>query len=261
MWRSVGERFRVLRRRLRLRQEDLARLAGISRQVVQRIESGQWDGIGLDKVHRVAGALGARLHVGLTWNGEQLDRLVDAGHAELQNTVAAMLRGAGWLVAVEVSFNHYGDRGRYDIVAYHPATRIVLVVEIKTAIGDVQATLGILDVKVRLALTVARQQGWEQPLVAVPALVIADERQQHRVVSEHDALFSRFSMRARPARAWIRRPATDVSGLLMYVPMTNARLVGVRKASRGERVRGAAATMTSGAPGGHMSPLEPPSLT
>lgn len=41
-----------------------------------------------------------------------------------------------------MSFNHYGDRGRYDILAFHPPTGILLVVEVKTGIGDVQATLG-----------------------------------------------------------------------------------------------------------------------
>lgn len=88
-----------------------------------------------------------------------------------------------------MSFNQYGERGRYDLLAFHPATGIVLVVEIKTAVGDVQATLGILDVKVRLALDIARQHGWSEPRIAIPALVIADERQQHRVLHQHAALF------------------------------------------------------------------------
>lgn len=253
MWKSVGQRFRVLRRHLRLRQEDLAALAGVSRQVIQRIESGHWDGIGVDKIHRVANALGARLFFGVKWNGEQLDRLADAGHAELQNAMAALLRSAGWFVAVEVSFNHYGDRGRYDLIAYHPATRIVLVVEIKTGIGDVQATLGILDMKVRLALTVAREQGWDRPTIAVPALVIADERQQHRIVHKHEALFERFVMRARSARAWLRRPTSGVSGLLLYLPLTDARTVGVRAANRGARVRPRRSDVTSVRRDGHLS--------
>lgn len=236
-------------------------MAGVSRQVVQRIEWGRWNGIPVDKVDRVAAALGARLQVGLMWHGEQLDRLVDAGHAELQNTMATMLRAADWLVAVEVSFNHYGDRGRYDVLAFDSATRIVLVAEIKTAIGDVQATLGILDVKVRLARRVAQEQGWERPVAAIPALVIADERQQHRLVAAHDALFARFSMRARSARAWLRRPSIGVSGLLMYVPLTNARVVGVRTATRGQRVRRSSQSVTSASPRGHLSPSSPPSAT
>jgi hypothetical protein len=137
----------------------------------------------------------------------------------------------------------------------------VLVVEIKTAIGDVQATLGILDVKVRLAPMVAGQQGWERPVVAIPALVIADERQQHRLVAAHGALVARFSLRARQARAWLRRPAIGSSGLLLYVPMTDARMVGIRVATRGHRVRQTTATETSAEADGRLSPLESRSPT
>lgn len=201
----------------------------------------------------------ARLFFGLTWNGEQLDRLVDAGHAELQNAMAARLSAAGWLVAVEVSFNHYGDRGRYDLIAYHPATRIVLVVEIKTGIGNVQATLGILDMKVRLATNVAREQGWDRASVAIPALVIADERQQHRIIHRHAALFARFAVRARSARAWVRRPVGGVTGLLLYLPLTDARTVGVRAANRGHRVRKPPTDATSAGRYGHLPPFEPDS--
>ena len=127
--------------------------------------------------------------VHLSWQGELLDRLVDAAHAELQDAVVDLLTAAGWICAVEVSFNHFGERGRYDVLAYHAATGIVLVIEVKTAIGDIQATLGQLDVKVRLAREVARERGWRVRRV-VRMLVIADERQQHRI--------------HRPARAALR---------------------------------------------------------
>lgn len=186
---------------------------------------------------RVANALGARLYPNLSWQGEMLDRLVDAGHAELQDRFATILRSLGWVVAVEMSFNHYGDRGRCDLLAHHAATGIVLVVEVKTALGDVQAMLGTLDVKVRLALDLARQQGWTEARVGIPALVIADDRQQHRIVLRHAALFSRLGLRGRPARSWLRTPRTGPTGLLVYLPMTHVSVVGLRKASRGQRVR------------------------
>jgi len=78
-----GERFRVLRRRMGLTQEELAGLAGVSRRMVQRIEDGRWDTVSHGATRRVADALGARLRIVITWQGELLDRLVDAGHAEL----------------------------------------------------------------------------------------------------------------------------------------------------------------------------------
>lgn len=255
MWKTIGQRFTVLRRRLELTQAELALLAGVSRGLIQRIEHGEWQSVQVGRLERVASALGARLQMLLMWNGEQLDRLVDAGHAELQNAFAQLLVAAGWLVAVEVSFNHYGDRGRYDLLAYHPASGILLVIEVKTAIGDVQATLGTLDVKLRLAREVARAQGWPKPSAVVPVLVLADERQQHRLIAAHAALFARFALRGRAGRAWLKGPTPEATGLLAYVALTNARVVSIRKATRGQRVRKPAAQTTSTPPDDQTSPV------
>lgn len=245
MWLAMGARYRALRQRLRLRQTDLAGAAQVSRKLIGLIENGRWERVPFGALDRVATALGARLYPNLSWQGEALDRLVDAGHAELQNAVAGILRDLGWLVAVEVSFNHFGERGRYDILAFHPATGIVLVVEVKTAIGDVQATLGLLDMKVRLSADAARQQGWEGPSVALPVLVVADERQQHRVIARHSWLFARLSLRGRPARAWLRRPERRSGGILLYIPMTDGSVGHLRRANRGQRVRVKGARVTS----------------
>lgn len=236
MWKTLGDRFAVLRRRQGLRQTDLADITGLSRHIIGRLERGDCDRMLFAAAQTVADALGARLVVYLTWHGEQLDRLIDAGHAELQNATATLLAAAGWVCAVEVSFNHYGDRGRYDILAYHAATGIVLVIEVKTAIGDVQATLGQLDVKLRLARHVARERGWTVRHV-VPMLVIAHERQQHRIVARHAALFASFALRSHSARAWLRHPTATPGGLLIYLPLREARAVSHRRADRSQRVR------------------------
>ncbi|MEO8511112.1 MAG: helix-turn-helix domain-containing protein [Chloroflexota bacterium] len=236
MWTTLGERFRVLRRRLGLRQIDVAAMTGLSRQMISRLERGECDRMLFAVADKVAAALGARLVVYLSWQGEQLDRLVDAGHAELQNAVVNLLTAAGWLCAVEVSFNHYGDRGRYDVLAYHRASGIVLVIEVKTAIGDVQAALGQLDVKGRLALGIARDRGWQARHV-VTMLVIADERQQHRIVARHAALFAAFALRGHSARSWLRRPSAGSANLLIYLPLTDVRTLNARRSQRGARIR------------------------
>lgn len=241
----MGVRFLVLRRHLRMTQAEVSQRSGVSRRIIGLIENGRWETVDFGKLARLAESLGARLYPNLSWEGEVIDRLVDEGHAELQNRAAGLLRSQGWQVAVEVSFNHYGDRGRYDILAFHPATAILLVVEIKTGIGDVQATLGSVDVKVRLAPLVASDPGWTGASTVVPALVVADERNQHRIVGRHADLFERFSVRGRSARAWLRHPAPGVSGLLMYVPMTGVRIVSIRKANRSSRVRHPARTSTT----------------
>jgi hypothetical protein len=174
----------------------------------------------IGSIERIAAALGGSLHLQLRWHGEQLDRLMDAAHAALQTRTAEMLISLGWIVRVEVSFNHYGDRGRVDILAMHPVARIVLVAEVKSGIGDIQDTLGRLDVKVRLGRQLARDLGWSDVGAVVPALVIGDSRIARRTVAAHAALFAQFAQRGRSALAWLRRPTSEPAGGLLWFTNT-----------------------------------------
>jgi len=215
MRKTVGNIVRTLRRRRRWRQQDLGDRARTSRRMVSRVEHDELDAVPLGTLRRVIEALEARMRLTVDWQGEELDRLIDANHARLQNAVAQLLESYGWLVRVEVSFNHYGDRGRYDILAFHAATGWLLVVEIKVGIGDVQDLLGRLDVKVRLASGVARELGWTVTRV-IPMLAIAEESSSRRVTRRHAALFRRFDLRGRAAGAWLRRPVGRPSGILFF---------------------------------------------
>ncbi len=124
----------------------------------------------------------------------------------------------GWIVQPEVSFSHYGDRGRVDLLAWDPRTRLVLVIEVKSAIGDLQEMLGRLDVKARLANGVPRTVGWTDVAGVIPAFVIRDGPAARRVVRSHAALFARFDRRGRSALRWIRRPSSSVPhGALRFV--------------------------------------------
>jgi Holliday junction resolvase-like predicted endonuclease len=161
-------------------------------------------------------ALDGYLSVEVQASGER--PLRDARHAELQNRVARSLRSDGWIVDTERSFNHFGDRGRIDILAYHLARRILLVVEIKSRLHDVQDTLGRLDVKLRVAPRLAADRAWA-PFVVVPALIIREDRTSRRRVHAHDALFATFDRRARAARSWLRTPrGTAPTGILLFEP-------------------------------------------
>jgi hypothetical protein len=50
-------------------------------------------------------------------------RLLDHGHADVVEEVLRHLRSAGWQTIAEYTFNHYGDRGSVDIVAWRAASR------------------------------------------------------------------------------------------------------------------------------------------
>ncbi len=207
----------------------------MARQVISRIERGQLANVQVRTLVRLSDALEASVDLTVRWQGEQLDRLMDAVHAHVVESAAATLRSDGWLTRSEVSFNHFGDRGRVDLLAFHPIARIVVVAEAKSAIGDTQDTVGRLDVKTRLGPMLAEREGWGQPLRVVPALVVAESRTARRTLMRHEAAFSRFDVRGRSALAWLRNPvAPGPSGLLWFAKVPDS-LGG--SVNRGNRVR------------------------
>lgn len=203
---TFGRGFKALRLRKRLRQEDLAGATGVSRGTIGRIEHGQADKVTVETLEKVARPLGARVVCRLTWNGEGLDRLLDAQHAAIVEQAVAVLRAAGWSVATEVSFNVWGERGSIDVLAFHSGERALLVIEVKSAVPDVQATLVALDRKERLGPEIARKRGWDAVGVG-RLLVVRDDRTSRRRIEEHAATFGNaFPDRIVRIRRWIHAP-------------------------------------------------------
>ncbi len=91
-----------------------------------------------------------RVEVRATWRGPELDRLLDEDHAALEAGWTRRLARWGWETWPEVSYSRYGERGRIDLVGWHPAAGMLLIIECKTVLGDAQATLG----------TSMRRRGW-----------------------------------------------------------------------------------------------------
>jgi transcriptional regulator with XRE-family HTH domain len=192
--------------RRHLRQDDLADAAGVSRGAIARIHQGRADRVTVETLEKVARPLGARVVCRLTWNGEGLDRLLDDDHAAIVEEIVQFLAASGWLLATEVSFNIWGERGAIDVLAFHAGTRILLVIEVKSVVPDVQATLVTLDRKERLALEIARARGWDATVVG-RLLIVRDSRTARRRVEQHAATFGNsFPDRARAIRTWLARP-------------------------------------------------------
>lgn len=232
---SVGLRVRALRMHKRLRQQDVARLARVSRGLVSKVERGLLGNVQLGEVERIVSALGGSLDLRVRWHGEQLDRLLDEAHARIVEVVVALLRAAGWEVVVEASFSQWGERGSIDVLAYHRATRFLLVIEVKSVVPDSQAMLYDLDRKTRLARDVAESRGWVVAAVS-RLLVIGDSATSRRRVERLSATFdAAFPLRGWAVRRWIRKPAGRVSGLmfLSYAPGGSTRRNGRGR----ERVR------------------------
>jgi transcriptional regulator with XRE-family HTH domain len=236
-----GRQLWALRRRRRWRQDDVAVASGVSRGVVARIEQGFGDRVTVATLERVARPLGARLTCRLDWNGEALDRLLDADHAAIVEQVARILASDGWLYATEVSLSIYGERGSIDILAFHPIERIVLIIEVKSVIPDMQATFMTPDRKARLALEIARERGWIGRTVA-RLLVVREDRTARRRVAEHESIFANgLPDRSRAVRRWLARPdPTHRLAGLLFLPgdtQTVARQRVRRTGDRRERGR------------------------
>jgi transcriptional regulator with XRE-family HTH domain len=208
----LGRSVRALRIRRRLRQEDLAAEAGVSRAKVARAEAGRILRLPLGDLVAVAAALGADVDIRLRWRGEALDRLLDAAHAALVDACVQLLNRLGWETAVEVTFAVGGERGSVDILAWHPASRTLLIVEAKSVVPDAQAMLAAHDRKVRLGRQIGLSRGWSATSVA-GLLVIGDSSTARDRVRRLRSLFEvAYPLRGWAARRWLSDPATAVGG-------------------------------------------------
>ncbi len=219
---ELGLVIRAVRRRLRLRQLDVARRGSVHRSTVGLVERGGSGRVTLDALRRIFGALDARIDIKPLWRGPHLDRLLDEEHSRLAAAWKVRLERWGWVVRVEVSFSRYGERGRIDLLLWHPALHILAVVEIKTDMVDSQELLGVLDVKTRLAPTIAAGLGWRNPAVIAPILIFKDDRTVRRRVSRLAPLFGSFGLRGRKATAWLHAPSVKAppEGLLIFSDLT-----------------------------------------
>jgi transcriptional regulator with XRE-family HTH domain len=188
-----GAALRAIRLRSRLRQEDVARRARVSRSTVARVETGAAATLRLETLERIAAAVGGRAELQLRWRGGDLDRLPDAGHAAMHEAMATMFAGLpGWEAVAEASFAVYGERGVVDVLAWHAERRVVLVIELKTQLVDLSEMLGTLDRKRLLAPLIARERGWN-PVTTSVWLVLADTPSvRARVLAHRGVLRSAF---------------------------------------------------------------------
>ncbi|MBA2634912.1 MAG: helix-turn-helix transcriptional regulator [Chloroflexi bacterium] len=231
---NVPIALRRLRVRRRWRQHDLGERARLSRDTVSRAECGELDGLTVRTLSKLVDALDATLVIEIRWQGADLDRLIDRDHAHLQEAAAHRLGMRGWTAQAEVSFNHYGDRGSCDLVAWHAATQTLLVVEVKSRLGNLQELLHRLDTKARLGGVLARQLSWPEPRAVVRALVVAEDRTARRILARHASLFGGFDVRGRAAVQWLRAPSTSTNGLIWFEEPANS---GGGRAMTAQRVR------------------------
>lgn len=210
----VGASVRALRLRRGLRQVDACAKAGISRTAAMRIEAGRLDRVAFGDIRRYASALGARFDGSVLWQGADLDRMLNRGHARLHEAMATWLGAVGgWLVVPEVSFAYDGERGVIDIVAWQAASRTMLLIELKTRIVDVNDLMATMDSRRRIAPRIARDHGWESLSIGV-WVAVAPGRTNARVLAEHaTTLRAKFPADGRAMRRWLTMPTGPIAAL------------------------------------------------
>lgn len=226
--RRIGRAIREVRIHLGLRQVDLSRRSGVSQRTVSEIELGRLERVRLETLRMVAEALDIRVSLDTWWRSGRIDHLLDRGHAALVEHVVRTLRDAGWIVRVEVTFNEFGERGSADVVAWHPAERVLLVVEVKTRIDDTQEATSTFSKKIRLLPAIlAREEGWD-PVMVGRVLVLADTRRNRDLVRDHAATFdAMWPKRTADVRRWVQRPRATIAAAPASSPAMRGTFGGI----------------------------------
>jgi len=213
----LGAICRALRIKKRWRQDDVAVRAGVTRQAVSRLENGRISTLRVHVVARIIEALGGNIDFVVRWQGGELDRLLNARHSGLHESVAQMFSSFDeWTIAPEVSFAIRGERGVIDILAWHAATRTLLLIELKTDVVDVNELMGTIDRKRRLAPVIAQERGW-QPMAVAVWVIVADSAMNRKRVQAHAAtLRAAFPADGRTISGWLRKPGAAIGCLSFW---------------------------------------------
>jgi transcriptional regulator with XRE-family HTH domain len=239
--RRTGARFRALRHRLGWRQLDLAERAAVSQSLISFVERGRIEDVTIRKLRRVARQLDADFATQLRWRGGDLDRLAGEAHARLVGAAARVLRFARWEVRLEVSYSIYGERGSIDILAWHPAARLALVVEVKTELVAVEETLRKHDEKARLAPRIAVAQLDWRPAGVARLLVLPSVSTARRRVDRHgDVMAAAYPVRGVELRRRLTAPVESFAGILFLDVAAGAPTAASRTRKRIRRGRATA---------------------
>jgi transcriptional regulator with XRE-family HTH domain len=232
----LGAVVRAVRLRKGWRQADVAAAAHVSTATVSRVERGSFEPISVGTLLRVAASLEIRIDWQPRWRGGELDRMLNSGHAAMHEAAARELGRAGWRTAAEATFAIYGERGAIDILAFHPPTGGLLVVELKTDIVDVQGLIGAVDRYRRLAPRIASERGWAPTSVSCWVVLRGTPANHRRLAAHATVLRNAFPVDGRRMRRWLARPAGTVAALsflsVSHAPNVSGTTSGVQRVRR-----------------------------
>lgn len=233
----IGRILRALRRRRGWTQLQLASRCYVSQQSISLVERGHGSRLATATLRRIFAALDARWEPVVSWRGGELDRLLDEHHARLVAEVVRRLQALSWDVAVEVTYSEYGERGSVDVLAARRDILAIVVVEVKSDLTVMDATVRKADEKERIVRrSLGRERfGFTPTRVARLLVLPSTETARRRVRRSAAILDAAFPSRGARVRTWLRDPQGDLAGLL-FVSDTNPGS-GTHAAGGSKRIR------------------------
>jgi transcriptional regulator with XRE-family HTH domain len=213
----LGSALRAVRLRRHLTQDAVARSAHVNRWQVSLVESGRLEDLPVRVLRRIARALDVQCDISFRWRGPELDMILNRAHASLQVAVLRVLETLeGWEVAPEVTYSFYGERGAIDILAWHPTTGSLLVIELKTYLADPAELTRKMDERLRNAERIAALRGWRPRTVSSWVILTETRTNRGRVARYREILAPLLGLDGRTMRRWLREPVGAVSALSFW---------------------------------------------
>jgi hypothetical protein len=181
--------------------------------------------------------MGAHLDVGLQapfTSGRERDFV----HARCIGSVARRLRRLGWLVRTEVIITTGRSHGFIDILAFHPPSGVLLVVEVKTQLDDIGRIERIMSWYEREAWSAAKAVGWHGREVHSCLILLATAENDGVVRRNRETFVSMFPGRAPAFLEWIAAPGGGRAArrfVVMLDPHSHRREWAIRLAVDGRR--------------------------
>jgi transcriptional regulator with XRE-family HTH domain len=212
--RRSGLTLRALRRRLGLRQAELAHKAGVSQSVVSRAERGHLDTVSLRTVRALFAVVDARLVLQVRWRGGELDYLLDRRHADLGVAVACELAQHGWATLPEVTYVRRGERGSIDLLSVKEELRVAAIFELKSEMTSFEEQQRRLDEKRRVAASVVQERfGWRPAALGVFLVLPATSANRARVKSVAPLIRTALPAGNVEIRRWLAQPEGNLAGI------------------------------------------------
>jgi transcriptional regulator with XRE-family HTH domain len=223
----IGSIVRDIRRAIGWSQRELASRAGVSQSLVSAIENGHLPTVTVATTTRLLEAMGAKLIIDAVppFIGDR-QRQRDPAHARCTVYVARRLEHDGWKVATEVEIGGDRSRGWIDLLAYHPESGVLIVVEIKTEIHDIGGIERSLGWYEREAWNAGRWLGWRPRRVLGSLILLATVANDDRLRLNRETFAQGFSIRSRALSALVANgtvPSPRGRGMVMIDPASRRR--------------------------------------